>query len=105
VTEQATFESWAIVELFGRQQMAGRVTEQTIAGQGFVRVDVPQVDDRGGFTRLFGPSAIYSIIPVDEETARAFVRRNFAAPIQPWQLELPEKTEERDDYENETPDF
>lgn len=32
---------WAIVELFGHARIAGRVTEQVIAGQGFIRADVP----------------------------------------------------------------
>jgi hypothetical protein len=36
------FHSWAIVELFGHNQLAGLVTEQTIAGQSFIRIDVPK---------------------------------------------------------------
>ena len=40
-TEQ--FETWAIVEILGRKRFAGWVTEQQVAGQGFVRVDVPPV--------------------------------------------------------------
>ncbi|HAL17413.1 MAG TPA: hypothetical protein DCP32_11890 [Anaerolineaceae bacterium] len=87
-SEISTFEAWCIVELFGRQQIAGRVTERTIAGQGFIQVDVPAVKDQPGFTRMFGPSSIYSIIPVTEEIASAFAARNVGAPIQPWQLSI-----------------
>lgn len=72
---EPTFDSFCVVELFGHARIAGRVTEQVIAGQGFVRVDVPELPARGnmplqpGFTRLYGPSAIYSITPVIEELA------------------------------------
>ena len=83
------FEQWAIVEVMGRLSLAGLTSEQTIAGQGFIRVDVPAVEGRGGFSRFFGPGSIYSITPVDEEIARRFVARNFAAPVQPWQIALP----------------
>ncbi len=49
MTEQK-FEAWAIVELFGHQKIAGRLTEQTIGGCHFLRVDVPDVNGRPGFT-------------------------------------------------------
>lgn len=91
------FEHWAIVELFGHQQIAGHVTECVIAGQGFIQVDVPTVEDQPGYTRLLGPSSIYSIIPTTEEVCRAFVDRRVGAPIQPWQLRpLLESTNDED---------
>jgi len=64
------FDNFCIVELFGHQKIAGKVTEQVIAGQGFVRVDVPQTKRFPAFTRMFGSGAIYSITPVDEETCK-----------------------------------
>ena len=97
-SEISTFEAWCIVELFGRQQIAGRVTERTIAGQGFIQVDVPAVKDQPGFTRMFGPSSIYSIIPVTEEIASAFAARNVGAPIQPWQLTPPQLPQNKSVY-------
>lgn len=84
------FECWAVVEIFGHQQLAGRVSEQTIAGQGFVRVDVPDLPDQPGFTRMFGPGAIYSIIPTTQEIATAYAAKNVAAPIKSWQLQHPQ---------------
>jgi hypothetical protein len=70
-----TFDVWAIVELFGHARIAGRVCEQVIAGQGFLRVDVPLLPEnkyhpaQQGFTRLYGPGAIYSITPVSMDVA------------------------------------
>lgn len=71
----ATTEFWAIVEIYGHTKIAGLVTEQVIAGQGFIRVDVPDLPEAGPykaqpkFTRLYGANAIYSITPVSEEIA------------------------------------
>ena len=90
--EDTAFDSWCIVEILGRKVVAGRVTEQAIAGQGFIRIDVPAVGDQVGFTQMYGPGSIYAITPTTEEIARAFVARNVGAPIQPWQLALPEPT-------------
>jgi hypothetical protein len=99
--EEKNFRQWAVVELFGHQQIAGLVSEQTIAGQGFVRVDVPTCGDQEAFTRLFGTGAIYSIIPTTEEIATAFARRNISRPINPWQLALPEPDKEDEGQDDE----
>lgn len=64
------FRTWALVEIFGHERIAGEVSEQVIAGEGFVRVDVPAIDGQAAFTRLYGGKAIYSITPVSEEIAR-----------------------------------
>lgn len=62
---------WAVVEVFGHQRFAGRVSEETLAGQGFVRVDVPECGERSpGFSKLFGPGAIFGITPTTEAIAR-----------------------------------
>ncbi len=54
------------------------MTEETVGGQAFVRVDVPEtiVNEQKlpGFTKLFGGHAVYCITPCTEETARAFVQ-------------------------------
>jgi hypothetical protein len=54
----------------GHDRYAGRVTEETIGGCAFVRIDVPAIGDRQAFTKLFGSGAIFSITPVSEELAR-----------------------------------
>ncbi len=82
--QKETFDSWAVVELFGHQQIAGRVTEASIGGCSFLRVDVPEQPavkateqwDRDkpvvpAYTRYFGNGAIYALNPCSEEFARA----------------------------------
>jgi len=64
------FESWAVVELFGHQRIAGKVTEQTIGGCSFIRVDVPKTEKRQAYTKYFGNGAIYAMTPCDEEVGR-----------------------------------
>lgn len=84
------FEQYAIVELFGHQIMAGKVSEQVIGGQGFVRVDVPAIDSQDGFTKFYGAGAIYAITPCDEETMHAAVIGLKRKPIEVWKLNLPQ---------------
>jgi hypothetical protein len=70
--QESKFEEWAVLELFGHQRLAGRVTEAQVGGASFVRVDVPEDGKKKGWklTKMYNPSAIYSICPVTEETAR-----------------------------------
>jgi hypothetical protein len=70
-----TFESWAIVEIMGHKKFAGFVTEQSIGGLPFVRVDVPEIGELPAFTKFFGGMSIYCITPCTEETAIAFGRK------------------------------
>lgn len=88
-----TFEQFAIVELFGHNVIAGKVSEQVIGGQGFVRVDVPAVDGQDSFTKLYGPGAIYSITPTDEATMLTAVKGLHQKPIEVWKLNLPQLPE------------
>lgn len=72
--ETNTFAAWAIVEVMGHRQFAGHVSEQSIGGASFIRVDVPGNQEAGlePFTKLLGAGSIYAISPCTEETARAF---------------------------------
>lgn len=72
-------DTWAIVELFGHKKLAGKVSEHTIGGAALVRVDVPETDQGGVFTKpytkLVGTGSIYCITPCTEGVARAAAQR------------------------------
>lgn len=80
------FGSWAIVELMGHRRLAGYLTEQQIAGAGFLRLDIPGIDGEQAATQYYAPSSVYAITPVTEEAARAVARRNHPEPIHYYEL-------------------
>ena len=92
------YEGWAIVEIFGHQKYAGRISTETIGAACMLRVDVPELPPRQeevtgrysyhpetgtqlpkgtiisyaavqGYTKFFGVAAIYAITPTTEEAA------------------------------------
>ena len=81
------FDLWCIVELMGHQKIAGKCTEQSLAGVNMLRVDVPETEKQPAFTKFYGGTAIYAINPVDEETAIANINHLNVAPIQVWNIE------------------
>lgn len=85
--EQQKFDLWCLVELFGHQRMAGKCTEQTIAGTAMLRVEVPETKSQPAFTRFLSSSAIYAINPVDEATGRRLANEIEAAPVTVWQAQ------------------
>lgn len=86
-----TFDEWAIVELMGHRRLAGRVTEQEIAGRPFLRLDVPDGDDFA--TQFYGAQAVYCLTPCDELTARSVAVGNRPAPVHRWELPSSETAE------------
>ena len=84
-------DTWAIVELFGHTQIAGRISEQEIAGSMFLRIDVPDTEETKGFTRFLGASAIYSITPIAEEVVRRAVGVLQKKPVTVWGVIGPER--------------
>ena len=85
-------EQWAIVELFGHQRIAGRISEHVLGGVSFVRIDVPALPQGDGkpdipaLTKLFGQGAIYGIAFVDEVSARLTASTLRVQPIASWDL-------------------
>lgn len=97
-----SFNEWALVELFGHQKIVGKVSEASLAGGAFLRVDVPAVAENKAYTRFYGPGAIYSINPVTEEIAMGLIQRYRNEPVSRFELpQIAEKAESYDDNSNE----
>lgn len=106
---------WAVLEIMGHQRFAGRVSEQVVAGIALVRVDVPEVIDRGekvpGFSKLFGGSSIFCITPVDEDTARMAALNFRSRPLETFHFVQPQRQpalpydggDDDEDYYDEEP--
>lgn len=107
MSDQSSFDNFCIVELFGHQKIAGHVTEQTVGGQAFIRVDVPETKRHPAFTRLFGSGSIYSITPVSQDIATQAAEQIYVEPVTvyipaPHQIEpttIPNLVEEKYDGE------
>jgi hypothetical protein len=81
------FDSWAIVELMGHRKLAGRVSEQIVAGAPLLRIDVPDAGPKiPGFTTFYGASSIYSLTPTTEAICRAYSAAHRERPIQAYEL-------------------
>ena len=80
------FDLWCIVELFGHDKVAGKCTEQEIAGTNFLRIEIPETPNQPSYTEFYGNKAIYSIKPVTEEIARQTANALNKAPISSWDI-------------------
>lgn len=94
-----SFNEWAKVELMGHNVIVGRVSEATLAGGAFLRVDVPAIGDQQAFTKYISPAAIYAISPISEAVARALVERYRPEPVS--RFEMPQIAEKVDDPDPE----
>ena len=89
--EETKFEKWAIIELMGRNMIAGFVTEQVIGGSAMLRVDVPGTTDQTAFTKFFGGAAVYAITPTTQEIATAAAQKLTIRPVQEWVVPDPNR--------------
>lgn len=96
-TAKTAIIGWAILELMGHRRLAGHVTEQEIAGTGFIRIDVPGRDDEPVATQFYAPASVYCLTPTTEAMARAIAIRDQPAPVQRWELALPAPRPEPED--------
>lgn len=88
------FEEWAILELMGHRQLAGRIQEWEVAGHGFLRIDIYPFDaETAVATQFYNPKCVYGFHPVTEDVARWFAGHSFDGPVQRWQIA--EKTSEK----------
>lgn len=106
---KTTFEGWAVIELFGHNQIAGYVTDTAQFGASMMRVDVPEIGDNPGYTKFFGGAAIYAITPTTEEIARIAAQRLDVRPVSEWtvpnSLQLSPGDEDDVLIENEDEDY
>lgn len=84
--EQEKFDLWCVVELFGHTRIAGKCTEQNVAGANMLRVDVPKTSTQAEFTRFLSSGAIYAINPVSEDVAKQVAENLQITPIQVWDV-------------------
>jgi len=80
------FAAWGLLELFGHQRIAGQLSETTIGGCHFIRVDVPPVHKLAGYTRFFTQAAIFSLSPLSEAVTRQLAEALQAAPVHAYDL-------------------
>jgi len=80
--EKPKFKHLAIVELFGHQQIAGKITEESIGDSTFIRVDVPPTElFKNGYTKFFHPNAIYAITPVSGNVLNDVLKHDDYEPV------------------------
>lgn len=89
--QSSPLDQWCILELMGHRRLVGRLSEATIAGASFLRIDIPGADGRET-TQFYAPSAVYAITPTTEELAARMASLNTVAPISRWELPAPGRT-------------
>ncbi len=80
------FRSWGLLELMGRTRIAGELSEQTIGGCAFIRVDVPAVGDIAEHTRYFTQQALYGMTLMAEATARKMAAYLQSRPVSLYEM-------------------
>lgn len=80
---------WTVVELMGHRRLGAFVTEQEVAGHGFLRLEIPGDDGAPAATQFVSPASVYCLTPTTEAMARAVAARNQPQPVQRWELPQP----------------
>ena len=100
-TEAPVFSEWCILELMGHRRLAGLVTEQQIAGHGFLRLDVPgEGEATWSASQWYSPTSVYCITPTTEEIARKLAAGNRPRPAARWELEPAKPRSDGDDEDD-----
>ena len=74
-TNQVVEEKWALVELVGYQLFAGEVSDQTVEGKQYIRVDVPETKVHKAFDCKFGIESIHHITYITKAQAETIIRQ------------------------------
>lgn len=73
----AAFEGWCVLELLGHRVRYGRVSEVSMFGEPFCRIDVPTEPPTVEF---YAGKSVYGLRPANEDTIRAYHRPRAALP-------------------------
>jgi hypothetical protein len=89
--QQDKFEGYAILELMGHRRLGGFVTEATLAGGAFIRIDIPgDADGEVHSSQFYSPGSVYCLTPCSEEAAKIVARSSRPQPVHTWELPAPE---------------
>jgi hypothetical protein len=69
LSENAPF--YALIELMGHARVVGLVSETTLAGSGFLQVEILDKEGKIAFQRFISPQAVYQISSIGREMAIA----------------------------------
>lgn len=97
---------WAVVEIMGRRQRAGRISDATMGGATLLRVEHPtRVDDEGQpVAEYYSPAALFAIRPCTEAEAIAANRWSWPDPRPELGPGLPAELEEYVDDDSDSDD-
>lgn len=83
--ENKKFEEWCILELMGHRRLAGKISEATIGGGAFLRIDMPMKDGSNS-TQFYSPASIYCITPTTKEIAEKLSVEYQPEPVNLWEF-------------------
>lgn len=98
MTDLPVFDQWCIVELFGHQRYAGRVS-QAEWPPGFARLEVPATPGHEAVTQLLSPQSIYRLTPTTEEIATRVAAQCRPEPVHRWELPASARDADEDRWE------
>lgn len=91
-------ESWALVEIFGHDKLAGLVTTRKFGTETMFQVDVPKPGGEGfAYSRLLNPKAVFALQPTNEAWCRRWATEaakydRSPLPYIPEERQIPETT-------------
>lgn len=94
---ETVVDGWFLVELMGHRRLAGRLSEVQIAGEGFLRLDIPgEAGEADVATQFYRPASVYALTPIGEDVARKIAARYRPQPVTTWEL-APAARDDADD--------
>jgi hypothetical protein len=81
------YEGHAILELMGHRRLGGHISEVTMYGGVFCRIDIPGPDGKTISTQFYGDKAIYCVSPCGEKEAMAVALANQPTPVTRYEVD------------------